>query len=161
MRFIARANLYSRSPGALAEFLGITRGTASQTLIALENKGFLRRVKGGADRRAVQLELTEQGQMVLRRDPIGAIEQAAAGLDPEVAGNLVRGLSRLLHDLQDRYAIKPFGICADCSLFCVTAQQRAAGQVERPAGAPPVCGMTGDILSTKETGLLCVNYRAN
>ena len=32
LRFIARANRYSRSPGAIARYLGTTRGTVSQTL---------------------------------------------------------------------------------------------------------------------------------
>ena len=39
LRYIARANRYSRSPSAVAEYLGATKGTVSQTLKALEHKG--------------------------------------------------------------------------------------------------------------------------
>ena len=43
LRFVARANKYSRTSGALARFLGTTKGTASQTVNALEKKGLLTR----------------------------------------------------------------------------------------------------------------------
>lgn len=38
LRFVSRANRFSRTPAALAEYLGSTRGTVSQTLIALEKR---------------------------------------------------------------------------------------------------------------------------
>ena len=39
LRYLARANRFSRTPAALAQYLGSTRGTVSQTLIALEDHG--------------------------------------------------------------------------------------------------------------------------
>ena len=51
LRYVSRANHYSRNPSALAAFLGATKGPVSQTLIALEGKGYLRRVRGNPDRR--------------------------------------------------------------------------------------------------------------
>lgn len=43
LRYLGRANRFSRTPAGLAAYLGSTRGTVSQTLIALEQKGFLAR----------------------------------------------------------------------------------------------------------------------
>ena len=43
LRYLARANRFSRTPAALADFLGTTRGTVSQTVIALERTGHLTR----------------------------------------------------------------------------------------------------------------------
>src|SRR5271165_5518540 len=83
LRFLARANRYSRSPGALAEFLGTTKGTASQTLIALENKGYIARARSDTDRRAMRLELTPEGEALLQQDPILTIEHAASRLTEE------------------------------------------------------------------------------
>jgi DNA-binding MarR family transcriptional regulator len=40
LRYLLRANRFSRTPAALAEYLGSTRGTVSQTLLALEAKGW-------------------------------------------------------------------------------------------------------------------------
>src|SRR3546814_13923422 len=38
LRFLATANKYSRSPTALAEYLGATKGTVSQTLLRSEER---------------------------------------------------------------------------------------------------------------------------
>lgn len=154
LRFLARANQYSRSPGALADYLRTTRGTVSQTLIALEKKGYLRRARHPSDRRAVRLDLTTAGWAVLARDPLEAIERAVSGLDAEVGTALVRGLSRLLHDVQQQYQIRPFGVCKECSLFCVGGGAKSSGETK-------TCGFTGEDLHDSETRLLCVNYRTD
>src|SRR5260370_39056276 len=41
LRFFARANSFSRTPSAFAEFQATTRGTATQALKALETAGYL------------------------------------------------------------------------------------------------------------------------
>ena len=41
LRFFARANSFSRTPSAFAEFQATTRGTATQTIKALETGGYL------------------------------------------------------------------------------------------------------------------------
>lgn len=153
LRFLARANRYSRTPGALADFLGATKGTASQTLIALENKGYITRSRSFADRRSVYLELTEKGVEVLKRDPILGIEAAAVSLGPDIGATMVRGLSRLLHDIQQRHGIKEFGACADCSLFCVAGHVSYAEDTDH-------CGNTGDRIQPEERSQICVNFRA-
>ena len=53
LRYIARANRYSRNPSALADFLGTSQGTVSHTLIALQGNGYLRRLRGPPARSAV------------------------------------------------------------------------------------------------------------
>jgi DNA-binding MarR family transcriptional regulator len=50
----------------LSELLQISRPTASQTISALEEKGFIRRTVSPADRRAVYISLTGEGQAVFR-----------------------------------------------------------------------------------------------
>jgi DNA-binding MarR family transcriptional regulator len=152
LRFLGRANRYSRSPGALAEFLGTTKGTASQTLIALENKGYIARARSDSDRRAMRLELTAVGQALLEQDPILTIEQAAGRLTDEVGNPLVQGLSRLLHDLQQKNGVKEFGVCGDCTLLCVKGEAAQAGTATE-------CGMTGEALSEDDVARLCVNFQ--
>ena len=41
LRYLSRAIRFSNSPGALTRYLGATKGTISQTVIALERKGFI------------------------------------------------------------------------------------------------------------------------
>lgn len=153
LRYLARANRYSRTPGALADFLGATKGTVSQTLIALENKGYVTRTRSLTDRRSVFIELTSKGADTLQKDPILAIEKATKNLGEEVGAVMVRGLSRLLHDLQKHHGIKEFGVCSDCSLYCV------AGHAAYPSDSAH-CGKTAERITTPEYEQICVNFRA-
>jgi len=154
LRFLARANKYSRSPSALAEFLGATKGTVSQTLIALEQKGYITRIQSDADKRVTRLELTDQGRALLGDDPIVSLEQAAAELGEDVGPPLVRALSKLLHDLQQRHGLKEFGVCADCTLLCVSG-------CSEPTAEKHLCAMTGEDLADGELARICVGFRQN
>ena len=69
LRYFARANPFSRSPSAFAEFQATTRGTASQAIKALEANGYLARQRSKADGRSVSLRLTSKGKKALARDP--------------------------------------------------------------------------------------------
>ncbi len=157
LRFLAQANKYSRSPTALADYLGATKGTVSQTLIALESKGLITRCKKTEDRRQVDLCLTEAGQAMLAKDPMQTLENAAGEVAHELGAEMVKGLSRLLHDLQTRNQINEFGVCQDCSLFCVNSQAALAA-----LDVPPVtgtCGNTGETIDAAEKTKICVNYK--
>ena len=54
--YLYRCNVLSNNPSAVSEYLGITKGTASQTLLRLEEKGLLRREADPDDARSVRLE---------------------------------------------------------------------------------------------------------
>ena len=60
LRFFARANSFSRTPSAFAEFQATTRGTASQAIKALEAGGYLVRQRSQADGRSVSSPLDGQ-----------------------------------------------------------------------------------------------------
>lgn len=149
LRFIDRANHYSRSPGALADYLGATKGTVSQTLMSLEEKGLVSRGRSCSDRRVVELELTPQGKQLLCEDPLLTLETAAAELGPELGRRLVDMLDRLFDDIQRRQNLREFGMCWHCQNFVPmdpahTSQHR--------------CGLTGEPLSEAETRRLCMNF---
>lgn len=154
LRYVARANRYSRNPTALADFFGATKGTVSQTLIALEDKGYLCRERGAPDRRAVRLELTSAGEVLLDRDPLLHIDEVAAALSPAARAALIDGLSFVLRDLQRRAGVSDFGVCEECCLFC------AAAAADEPGG-PHRCGLTGEPLGDSEKELICVMFQAH
>jgi DNA-binding MarR family transcriptional regulator len=151
LRFLAQANKYSRSPTALAEYLGATKGTVSQTLIALENKGLITRCKKTDDRRQVDLCLTAAGEAMLGNDPMQTLERASTEIADELGAEMVKGLTRLLHDLQTRHKVVEFGVCQDCSLFCVNNEGPAAN----------TCGSTGEAIDQVEKAKICVNYKTS
>src|SRR5258708_19226642 len=61
LRFFARANSFSRTPSAFAEFQATTRGTASQAIKALEAGGDLVRQRSEADWPSGSPPLTNHG----------------------------------------------------------------------------------------------------
>ena len=51
LRFLSRANRFSRTPSALASYVGTTRGTASFIIGELERLGYLERKRSATDKR--------------------------------------------------------------------------------------------------------------
>ena len=62
LNYLARCNRYSNTPLGVTDFLGLTKGTVSQSLKALEAKGLIEKRPDALDRRSVHLELTEEGR---------------------------------------------------------------------------------------------------
>lgn len=54
------------SPSELAKRTGVTRGTMTQFIDAIEKDGFVRRVEDPKDRRGMLVELTEKGEAKLQ-----------------------------------------------------------------------------------------------
>lgn len=151
LRFLDRANKYSRSPTALAEFLGVTKGTASQTLIALESKGYIKRRRCPEDRRCVEIELTEAGQGLLANDPLAQIACATEHLPSEVACSLRQGMELLIRALAQAQGLTEFGPCGACNHL------RADGDAEREETRCR-CALTGDLLDCTHRAKLCVDF---
>lgn len=150
LRYLARANRYSRTPTALAAYLRTTKGTASQTLKSLDVKGFVRRASMPGDRRAVRLDLTPAGEALLARDPLRRLETAAAGLGADL-DEANRILARLAAGLEATTGQAEFGLCGDCTHFC----KNAAAETR---GGPNRCGLTGEGLSAVEATQVCVDF---
>ena len=83
LRFFSRANSFSCTPSAFAEFQATTRGTATQAIKALEAGGYLVRQRSRADRRSFTLRLNEKGKKALARDPFEVLVRAVDALDVE------------------------------------------------------------------------------
>jgi DNA-binding MarR family transcriptional regulator len=148
LRYLARANRFSRTPAALAGYLGSTRGTVSQTLIALEQKGFIGRTQSARDKRSIDLELTPQGEAALKDDPLLALARdLAAGAGGDL-GTLVEALRAVLHRAVARNDGKAFGACHTCRHF--------QHGVAAAARAPHRCGLLDEPLSESDSRAICV-----
>ncbi len=151
LRFIARANRFSRYPGAIARYLGTTRGTVSQTLIALESKGYIARSRCAADRRAIVIELTQQGRVLIEEDPLCLVLRAADALSGEAQGQLADGLEGLVRAVQDAKGIPEIGPCLSCIHF-------RPGADDDPEAACH-CALNDAPLSLAETRQLCIAFQ--
>jgi DNA-binding MarR family transcriptional regulator len=148
MRYLARANRFSRTPAALADYLASTRGTVSQTLISLEEKGIVARGPSRRDRRSVELSLTASGMRMLKRDPLlalaGDIEAATGPRLDEFVENLRASLRQAIGRNEGR----AFGACQGCRHF-----RRAMRPNSR---FPHHCALLDEPLSEADSLHICV-----
>jgi DNA-binding MarR family transcriptional regulator len=149
--YLGIANRHSRNPGALAEYLGATKGTVSQTLIALQRKGLVEQSPDPADRRVRRLDLTLAGRRLLARDPLAELVAAAAVLGAGRCDDVAGGLTDLLRGLQGRHGYRSFGLCASCRFF------RRDGA---PGVGPHLCVLTGEALDDPAAALICRRHEA-
>jgi DNA-binding MarR family transcriptional regulator len=147
LRFVAQANRFSRTPGALAIFLGTTKGTASQTLNALEKKGYLSRVQDPEDKRVRHLELTVAGQDLLSEDPLNCLDLAIERLPSEVIDTMAQGLRALCTNMQTRCGGQDMGICSSCGHFQGATDD---GNMR--------CGFKQADLTCEDAKRVCINF---
>ena len=155
LRFFARANSFSRTPSAFAEFQATTRGTASQAIKALEAGGYLVRQRSQADGRSVTLRLTDKGHEVVARDPFEVLVRAVDSLNAQEQTAMRDALHHVLTTIAASRAHHHFGVCQDCAYlggetYCepTSASQSALG-----------CLLFGVPIEPEDAGLLCVHFQ--
>ncbi len=148
LRFFSQANRFSSNPSALTGYLGVTKGTVSQTINALKRKGLLEKKKEEGDRRAVNIVLTKQGQDKLREDPLQELTLSLADMHTEALEDLSSTLEKLLTKAIEQRAAIPFGVCETCQYF-----DRDSAQ-----GAPHLCTLLQVPLSNDDSSLICKEH---
>lgn len=92
---------------ALARELAYDKGATTRLIDVLEGKGLVRRVRGGADRRIIALELTPAGEETARRcrlKVIGAWNGWLEGWSHDDVGEAIALLQRLRATLEEKLA---------------------------------------------------------
>ncbi len=87
----------------LGRLLGRDPTTVSRQVASLERAGLVRRSSSPGDRRAVQVDLTRRGALLVERTmprTLALRRQALQGLANEDRETLVRSLQRMLHNLR-------------------------------------------------------------
>lgn len=121
LRFFARANGSTRTPSAFASFQATTRGTASQIVKSLEQRGLVTRSRSDRDRRSVCFDLTAQGRAMLENDPLRVLVGLIDGMERAETARLLSTLSALSSALAVKRSAPAFGTCRDCTHFSTTA----------------------------------------
>jgi predicted transcriptional regulator len=153
LRFLARANRFSRTPSALANFVGTTRGTASQIVKVLEKKGFLVR-KPAEDKRSVILCVTAQGEKFLGHDPINVLVKAIAALGVERQTSSRDALRQALDWLDVTQHRQHADICKECTFLTENSAEAVAGN----ASPQFTCRFFRTAITPDEAALLCANF---
>jgi DNA-binding MarR family transcriptional regulator len=145
LRYLARCNALSHSPGAMARFLGTTKGTMSQTLKALERKGLIAKQTDPKDSRGVLLFLTDAGKQRLVDDDQQVVKADIAELPDKTRRRLDRALDALLEQARLRSDEPSFGTCLTCRYYR-----------EATSDTPAHCMKVNATVSAGETALICV-----
>jgi MarR family transcriptional regulator, negative regulator of the multidrug operon emrRAB len=144
--YLSRCNRYSDTPAALTNYLGMTRGTVSQTLLLLEKKGYIKKTADVADRRVVHLSLLLQGEAILKeaRDS-DLFKQAALIFKGNGFVNHEIIFVNALTALQKANDSQSFGLCKTCHHFTLLADGFQ-------------CGLTRELLSHSDSEKICQEH---
>ena len=144
LHYLSRCNHYSNTPVAVAEYLGLTKGTVSQTLGVLVQDGFVKKTIDLKDRRVVHLQVTPRGEKVLNDlVPPQILKAALENLPAEINDQVGSLLKQLLIALQRSNGLKTFGTCKTC------CHHRIEENGLR------MCGLTEDMLAEADGEKIC------
>lgn len=142
LHYLRTANRYSNTPQALTEYLGLTKGTVSQSLKRVEERGWVKRVADAQDGRVVRLALSRSGAKQLGHG-VEAEWHAAVALLPAARREAAEAaLRELLAGWQASRRGRSFGVCRSCAHF-------------QPGSREHRCGLTGEALSEEDSTRIC------
>lgn len=145
--YLSRCNKYSDTPAALTNYLGMTRGTVSQTLLLLEKKAYVSKATDSTDRRVVHLSLLPDGKAMLQQArQTELFDQAADLLARDKLSSYDEMLVSVLTALQKSNKSQSFGICKTCLYFTVSQDGY-------------LCGLTREALTEDDSGKICQEHR--
>lgn len=148
LHYLSRCNRYSNTPVAVADFLGLTKGTVSQTLGVLENNGLIEKIPDAVDRRVIHLLVTDLGRRVVAESlPPRVLEAAVNGFTPRETGDLLLALGRMLLRLQQANGLRTFGACRNCRHHLL--QDDGSRR----------CQLTGETLSDSDAEKICREHQ--
>ncbi len=147
LRYLARCNALSHSPGAMARYLGSTKGTVSQTVKALAAKGLVIKQVDDTDLRGVALHLSSTGKALLAEDDLLVMQADIAELSDKTRKRFDRALSSLLEQQRLRHGEPSFGTCDRCKYYREAASGLAAHCMKVNAAVTP-----------EETTLICIEH---
>jgi MarR family transcriptional regulator, negative regulator of the multidrug operon emrRAB len=153
LRFLVRANRFSRTPSALASYVGTTKGTASYIINELERLGYLERKPSANDKRSVTLGVTQQGKKFLVRDPINALMDAIAVLDDEGKASFRDTLRHVLDQSDTTQQRRHADICRRC-IFLPENRANAEGRTSTEF----TCHLFRAPIAGPEIELLCTSF---
>jgi DNA-binding MarR family transcriptional regulator len=151
LRYFSRANRFSRTVSAFAEFHGTTRGTASQSIKSLVQNDYLTRKRSKTDGRSIDFTLTYKSKKLLAEDPFEALVLAASALSSSASHTVARSLERMLHMMAQQQGKCQFGMCPNCKYF----QEDGCYAIGKPDYC---CTLVDEPLKEAETQQLCVNF---
>lgn len=147
LNYLAQCNRYSDTPQAVAEYLGLTKGTVSQTLKVLEEKALLLKRDDKQDKRVVHLEPTARGRrLVAQAVPAESVATGVESLSASNQRQMVETLRQLLRSIQQANGLKTFAPCRTC-------------RFNKQRDVDYLCSLTQEPLTDDDVSLLCREHQ--
>jgi DNA-binding MarR family transcriptional regulator len=147
LNYLNRSNRYSDTPLGVTEYLSLTKGTVSQTLMVLERKGLIQKTPDKNDGRIVHLNITKVGRKFLGETlPTHTVREVWKDLSEPKQNHLLGELQHLLKTMQRLNGMKIFGVCRTCRYN----RDKGNGKF--------FCELTQENLSQEDTKLICREY---
>lgn len=146
LEYLAKCNKYSNTHAAVAEYLGLTKGTVSQSIQILERKSYLQKTTDSQDGRVMHLSLTESGRKLIEElKPLDIFKQAEVLVNHQDFYSIENALQSTLGLLQKINHAKSFGLCRSCDYFAVAANHFQ-------------CRLTAEDLDREDTDKICRDH---
>lgn len=147
LHYLSICNHYSDTPMAVTTYLGQTKGTVSQTLKILSEKGLLTKKIDSKDKRVSHLKLTRSANALLKTSiPSPLFVRAGEQMSAQSQKRIIAALNELLQAIQRANGMKTFGVCSSCR------------HNQKGGNKHYICGLTKDTLSTKDIQLICLEH---
>lgn len=141
--YLSICNKYSNNAAALTKYLGNTKGTTSQSINVLEEKGYVLKKKAKVDKRLVNLHLTKKAFSLLERLSSESSRKILDGKNIEIVEDV---LKNILRSIQISNKNRTFGVCRTCGFFL------------NEGGGSLRCGLTRESLFEYETEQICQEH---
>jgi DNA-binding MarR family transcriptional regulator len=144
--YLARCNRFSDTSAALANYLGLTKGTVSSSLQLMESKGFIGKTVDAGDKRVMHLSLLDKGREILMlARPEDLFGRASTLLHQGRVNSLHDAFAQVLAALQKANRSQAFGLCKTCKHFTL-------------AGDGYFCALTQQPLSVSDSEKICQEH---
>ncbi len=151
LHYFARANRFSRTVSAFANYHATTRGTVSQTVKTLTGRGYLSRRRSESDGRSVRLDLTEKGRDAIEADPLARLIGLIDALPADARRAFAVQISGIASGLSRAVNRPAFGACWRCRFLDEEQSYTDGSQSAR-------CRYVEQKLERADLTGLCVNY---
>ena len=116
--YLASCNRFSDTPAAVTDYLGLTKGTVSQTLQVLVRKEYIEKKQDNVDKRIVHLLILPAGRELLNSiTPFDVFTKAEEAIANQQFDSIGAALYEALVALQNVNGNNSFGQCKNCITF--------------------------------------------
>ena len=136
----------------VATELCLTAATASEAVITLVEKKFVHKARSAEDQRVLVITLTAAGRREAQRVTgwTQVVQAGVKSLTPDEQAVLLRGLTKVIHSLQEQGAILVVRMCAGCTYF--------QPHVHNDAAKPHHCGLMNKAIGEGQLRLDCPEF---